>query len=223
MRVKQWLVLVYRIPSEPASKRVAIWRDLKRTGALYLQQCVCILPDLGNNAEELERVMAKVSSAGGETVRFVVPRLDPGDEARIIAGFRAQRTSEYAEIIEECETKFQKEVEFEHFRQNYTFEEVEEIEQDLDKIRHWYDRVRERDWFAADRRAEVERWIERCQELMNGFVEEVYKRQDTGAPAQAGSAEFDEVAPRLLDAPRIKRLPLGGRRQPAGTSATASD
>jgi hypothetical protein len=33
-------VLVYRIPSEPASKRVAIWRDLKRTGALYLQQCV---------------------------------------------------------------------------------------------------------------------------------------------------------------------------------------
>ena len=39
MRVKQWLVLVYRIPSEPASKRVAIWRDLKRTGALYLQQC----------------------------------------------------------------------------------------------------------------------------------------------------------------------------------------
>jgi hypothetical protein len=34
MRVKQWLVLVYRIPTDPASKRVAIWRDLKRTGAL---------------------------------------------------------------------------------------------------------------------------------------------------------------------------------------------
>ena len=44
MRVRQRLMLVYRIPSEPASKRVAIWRDLKRTGALYLQQCVCILP-----------------------------------------------------------------------------------------------------------------------------------------------------------------------------------
>jgi DNA-binding transcriptional regulator PaaX len=122
MHVKKWLVLVYRIPTEPASKRVAIWRDLKRTGALYLQQCVCILPDLGNNAEELERVMAKVTTVGGETVRFLVPRLDSGDEARIIAGFRAQRTSEDAEIIEECETKFQKEVEFEHFRQNYTFE-----------------------------------------------------------------------------------------------------
>ena len=145
-------------------------------------------------------MMAKVTTVGGETVRFLVPRLDSGDEARIIAGFRAQRTSEYAEIIEECETKFQKEVEFEHFRQNYTFEEVEEIEQDLDKIRHWYDRVRERDWFAADRRDEVERWIERCQELMNGFVEQVYKRKDSDAGAQATSDEFDEVAQGMLDA-----------------------
>jgi hypothetical protein len=223
MPVKQWLVLVYRIPSEPASKRVAIWRDLKRTGALYLQQCVCILPDVGNNAEELERVMAKVTTVGGETVRFLVPRLDSGDEARIIAGFRAQRACEYAEIIEECETKFQKEVEFEHFRQNYTFEEVEEIEQDLDKIRRWYDRIKERDWFKADRRDEVEWWIERCQELMNGFVEEVYKRQDSDARAQATGDEFDEVAQGMLAAPPIMRLPLGRRKWPAATTASASD
>jgi hypothetical protein len=153
----------------------------------------------------------------------VVPRLDPGDEARIIQAFREQRTSEYAEIIEECETKFQKEVEFEHFRQNYTFEEVEEIEQDLEKIRRWYDRIKTRDWFKADRRNEVERWIERCQELMNGFVEEVYKRQDSDSGAQAADAEFDEVAPGLLDAPPITRLPLGRRKRPAATTATASD
>jgi hypothetical protein len=223
MHVKQWLVLVYRIPTEPASKRVAIWRDLKRTGALYLQQCVCMLPDLGNNSEELERVMAKVSSVGGETVRFVVPRLDSGDEARIMQAFRELRTSEYAEIIEECETKFQKEVEFEHFRQNYTFEEVEEIEQDLDKIRRWYDRIKERDWFKADRRDEVERWIERCQELTNGFVEEVYKRQDSDAEAQVGGAEFDEMAQGILDVQAITRLPLGRRKRPSASTASASD
>jgi hypothetical protein len=171
MRVKQWLVLVYRIPSEPASKRVAIWRDLKRTGALYLQQCVCILPDLRINREEFERVMAKVSSVGGETVRFVVPRLDPGDEARIIEGFREQRTSEYAESLEECETKFQKEIEFEHSRHNYTFEEVEEIEEDLEKIRRWYDRIKER-----------------------------RSQQDTDSGVQAAGAEFDAAARGLFPA-----------------------
>src|SRR5437763_1155981 len=39
-----WILLIYRVPSEPSSSRVSVWRDLKRTGALYLQQCVCIVP-----------------------------------------------------------------------------------------------------------------------------------------------------------------------------------
>ena len=43
-----WRTLIYRVPAEPASKRVSVWRDLKRLGALYLQQCVCIVPDLAN-------------------------------------------------------------------------------------------------------------------------------------------------------------------------------
>ena len=45
MAEREWVLLVYRVPTEPASRRVAVWRDLKRIGALYLQQCVCILPD----------------------------------------------------------------------------------------------------------------------------------------------------------------------------------
>jgi hypothetical protein len=221
MKVKQWWVLVYRVPSEPASKRVGLWRDLKRTGALYLQQCVCILPDIGSNGEELERVMAKIPSLGGEAMRFVVPHLDPADEARIIQGFRDQRASEYGEIIEECETKFQKEIEFEHFRQNYSFEEAEEIEQDLDKIRRWYDRVRQRDWFKADRSDEVERWLHRCQELLNGFLEEVYRRHEGVAPPDLGEdhdglaiAPLATVATLMPLAPVPAVLPLTrGRRK----------
>jgi hypothetical protein len=217
--VKQWWLLVYRVPSEPASKRVGLWRDLKRTGALYLQQCVCILPDIGGNGEELERIMAKIPPMGGEAIRFVVPRLEPTDEARIIQGFRELRTSEYAEIIEECETKFQKEIEFEHFRQNYTFEEAEEIEQDLDKIRRWYARVRERDWFGANRSAEVELWLERCQELLNGFTEEVYRRQEAGQGLEA----LDNASPppgELPDVAPITPLPLGRRKRASRSNSS---
>src|SRR5262245_56414239 len=125
--VKRWFVLVYRVPSDPASKRVTIWRDLKRTGALYLQQCVCILPDIGANRQALDRIIARVGPMGGEATRFIVPHLEADDELRIVQAFREQRSNEYAEIVEECETKFVKEIEFEHFRQNYTFEELEEI------------------------------------------------------------------------------------------------
>jgi len=176
MVVPNWLVLVYRVPSEPASRRVAIWRELKRMGALYLQQCVCILPDLLGIAGELERVTTKIEGMSGEHTLFEVPRLRPEAETRIVAAFRALRDKEYAEIVEECETKFVKEIDFEHFRENYTFEEAEEIAQDLDKIRRWFASVRDRDWFGADRSSEVEEWLVRCQLLLAGFEEEVYRR-----------------------------------------------
>jgi hypothetical protein len=195
-----WRVLIYRVPTEPASKRVGVWRDLKRLGALYLQQCVCIFPELPSVIEEVDQVAAKIPALGGETFVLEVPRLQPEDEARIVEAFRELRANEYAEIIEECETKFVKEVEFEHFRQNYTFEEAEEIEQDLEKIRRWFNRVRERDWFKADRRDEVEAWLARCQGLLARFEEEVYHRQgadltdketDQGAPT---STEEDQAS-----------------------------
>ena len=33
-----WSLLIYRLPTQPSSARFAIWRDLRRLGALPLQQ-----------------------------------------------------------------------------------------------------------------------------------------------------------------------------------------
>ncbi len=199
MAEQGWVLLVYRVPTEPASRRVAVWRDLKRMGALYLQQCVCILPDVPVLRDELARVTAKIPEMEGECTLFEVPRLAEADAARIVDSFRVLRDKEYAEIIEECETKFVKEVEFEHFRQNYTFEEAEEIGQDLEKIRRWFARIVERDWFAASRRGEVEVWIDTCQELLNAFEHEVYRRSNDDGP---------DAAPR--DVPSVAAMPVIG-------------
>jgi hypothetical protein len=170
------LVLVYRVPSEPASKRVAVWRDLKKLGALYLQQCVCILPGIGGLREALTQLSRKIEGLGGEALLLEVPRLGAEDERRVVAAFRELRDKEYAEIVEECETKFVKEIEFEQFRENYTFEEAEEIQQDLEKIRRWYDTVKARDWFDAPGSAAVAAWLDRCAELYGQFEEEVCRR-----------------------------------------------
>lgn len=192
-----WVLLVYRVPTEPATHRVTIWRTLKRMGALYLQQCVCILPAIDSVLEEIDRVVARIPEMGGECTIFDIPALRNDDEERITGHFRELRDKEYAEIVEECETKFVKEIEFEHFRQNYSFEEAEEISQDLDKIRRWFTRIIDRDWFQADRRAEVEDWIDRCATLLAGFEEEVYRRQ--GDDFRTAALDTDSVAPALGD------------------------
>jgi hypothetical protein len=211
-----WRVLIYRVPTEPASKRVAVWRDLRRLGALYLQQCACIFPDIPALSDEVNEVAAKIPALGGETFLLSVPRLQPEDEVRIVEGFRAQRTSEYAEIIEECETKFVKEIEFERFRENYTFEEAEEIEQDLEKIRRWFDRVKQRDWFKADRRDEVEAWLAKCQGLLARFEEEVYRRNSNGGPIAS------KIEPQPSETPGANVRPIARLRPVRPRSRRAS-
>ncbi len=216
-----WRVLIYRVPTEPASKRVAVWRDLKRLGALYLQQCACIFPDIPGVTEEVNQVAAKIPALGGETFLLDVPKLQPEDEARIIEAFRVQRANEYAEIIEECETKFVKEIEFEHFRQNYTFEEAEEIEQDLEKIRRWFERVRDRDWFKAERRDEVETWLGKCQGLLARFEEEVYRRKGSDSPSDEPSLEEEEDVPPPALRPITPLRPVRARGRRPRTAGVA--
>ena len=189
MPTTSWLVLVYRVPSEPASKRVAIWRDLKRLGALYLQQCVCLVPRTEELTAAVDRVHGKIVDDGGEALCMEIPQLRPADETKIIDAFRALRDKEYDELIEECETKFVKEIEFERFRHNYTFEEAEEIEQDLEKIRRWCLRIVERDWFAAPRRSAAEAWIDKCQLLLDAFEHDVYERDSRAHASQDTYAE----------------------------------
>ncbi len=175
MSQQEWVLLVYRVPTEPASRRVTIWRDFKRLGALYLQQCVCILPRRDDVCAEIDRIIAKLVAMDGEYTRFDLSPLPAADEAKIVASFRTLRDKEYAEIVEECATKFVKEIEFERFRANYTFEEAEEIGQDLEKIRRWFRRIEDRDWFGAGGRQAVETWIERCQTMLDDFEQDVYR------------------------------------------------
>lgn len=215
----RWILLVYRVPSEPSSSRVSIWRDLKRAGVLYLQQCVCIAPDQNDLRAAFTAIREKVGRLGGSSNFFEVSDLPADEEASLRAGFRDLVAAQFAEIVEECETKFVKEVEFEHFRQNYTFAEAEEIEQDLDKIRRWYARVQERDWFEAAGRSEVDAWVARCAELLEGFYAEVYARVggDGAGPDHAEiQRDIPQVAPLLLDLP--ERPHKRQRRGPGGNT-----
>jgi hypothetical protein len=171
-----WLLLIYRVPSEPSNNRVSVWRELKRLGALYLQQCTCIVPGFPECERGVASATSKIKGFGGTYNLFRVRDVDPNEEASLLAGFRDLSAKEYAEILEECQTKFAKEIEFERFRENYTYEEAEEIREDLEKIRRWFARVVDRDWFEAGQRAEVAAELDRCEALLEAFEADVYRR-----------------------------------------------
>lgn len=189
-----WVLFLYRLPSEPSRARVAVWRELRRLGALPLSQGVVAVPDTSRYTSTLDQVGERITRENGSFYRFRLTDLDGEQGQRLESEWNALREHEYAEIVGECETKFLKEIEFEIFRDNLTASEAEEIEADLDKLQRWFQRVDERDEFGAKGRTKAERAIATCAKALEDFVERVYQ-----AEAHRGSA--------ILDAPRD--LPWG--------------
>jgi DNA-binding transcriptional regulator PaaX len=178
-----WLMLIYRVPSESSKARVAVWRELKRLGGFYVQQAVCVLPDRGELRASLERVRERVTELGGSSIFLTLTDVDDDAHEQFVEGFRSQSAKEYAEIVEECDTKFVKEIEFERFRENYTFEEAEEIRQDLEKLRRWLAKVEDRDWMGAEGKDLAHAKVADCERLLEEFEADVYERT-------AGSSEL---------------------------------
>ncbi len=184
--IERWLLLVYKVPSQPSNARVSVWRDLRRLGAFYLQQAVCVLPDNPAMIEAISAIRGKVDRLGGTSFSAVLTDLGTTEHDQIVQGLLAASERDYAEIVEECESKFFKEIEFERYRRNYTFEEAEEIGQDLDKLRRWLARVIARDWIGAPGRDLAERKITACAELLEQFEADVFAHSAEGqGPAQA--------------------------------------
>ena len=207
-----WLLMVYRVPSEPSRHRVAVWREMKRMGALYVQNCVCLLPGFRGVRKKLEAVAQRIEGMSGSSLTLEIRKIAEPGLSEVIAGFREQSDREYDEIIEECTTKFQKEIEFERFRQNFTYEEAEEIWSDLEKIRTWLARVVERDWVGSERRVEAERRVAESEEAFDAFERECFAASQQETPV--GSPDGDLMRTVGLARQALRRRPRRSGRIP---------
>jgi hypothetical protein len=184
---QRFLVLTYRMPAKPTAGRVAVWRNLKKTGAVYLQDSVCVLPDTAALRRELVPVLERIDASGGRYHLLPLRKLPAEEEAKLVALFVEQASQHYSEIVENCEVNFVKEIEFETFRKNFTYEEAEEIRMEFEKIGTWFDRVRERDWFEAPNRSDAETWLAKCEAMLEDFEAKVFEvnASDTAEPLPA--------------------------------------
>jgi hypothetical protein len=209
-RVNRFTVLVYRMPAKPTAARVAVWRQLKKIGAIYLQQSVCVFPDYPSPRKELAPVLNRIAEATGEFHLLPLRRLDPAEERKLIQRFLEQTANHYQEIIENCEINFTKEIEFETFRKNFTYEEAEEIRAEFEKLVAWFDRVQQRDWYGAPNQSEAKSWLNRCEHMLEEFEARVFTEQE-----RIGSGE---ARPRSLRR-RRSRVAATSTEKPKGELA----
>jgi DNA-binding transcriptional regulator PaaX len=96
-----WLLLVYRVPSEPSRLRAAVWRRLKSLGAIYLQNSAAALPSSIGAERALRKLRSQILEMGGTAALLSCAVLAGEPEVR--ATFQAARDDEYEEIVDKCE------------------------------------------------------------------------------------------------------------------------
>ena len=96
---RTWILLTYKLPSEPSASRVGIWRKLKRLGAVLLHDAVWVLPATARNREQFQWLAAEVHELGGDALLWQANALLPTQEERLVQQFFAQVEPAYHEIL----------------------------------------------------------------------------------------------------------------------------
>jgi hypothetical protein len=169
----RWLVLVVRVPAEPSRHRVAVWRELRRVGAVSLGQGAWIVPDAPVFADGVARAIELAQRGDGEVVVLNASGRGEPDVARLEALFTAERHDEWAEFISEC-TKFDAEIAKEIRNGKFTLAELEEEEQSLERLRRWHRELAARDVFGAPNAAEAAHQLKHCTERLAEYTELVF-------------------------------------------------
>ncbi len=73
---RAWLLLTYKVPAEPAKRRIALWRKLKALGAVYLQSGVCLVPKVESHARRLKLLQNEITATEGDAVLLETVGLD---------------------------------------------------------------------------------------------------------------------------------------------------
>lgn len=95
-----WLLLTYRIPTEPSAKRVYIWRKLKRMGAILHQDAIWTLPSNSRTLEQFQWLVMEIIEMGGDATLWEASLRLGADAESLIQKFNEQVEAPYHEILE---------------------------------------------------------------------------------------------------------------------------
>jgi hypothetical protein len=172
-----WLLLTYKVPSEPASKRVALWRRLKSMGAIYLQNGVCLLPKTDDHARRLKMLENDIAEMEGDAVILETVALDRMQEDKVVARFKADRDDAYREFIDKCDD-FGTEIAKETAAQHFTYNELEENDVELKKLQGWLEKIKKLDFYGGGLAPDAAERLKGCETLLDAYARRVFEVQD---------------------------------------------
>lgn len=150
-----WVLLAYRLPREPSTPRIALWRALRRLGAGQLTDGLVALPADSRTREQLEWLADGVAEAGGEASVWLARPGSAAQERALARRMCDAVTAAYEAVTADAHAALA--------------DPAGQRKRSLARLRRELRRIRRRDYFQADARERATAAVEQ----LAGSVERV--------------------------------------------------
>jgi hypothetical protein len=143
----KWVLLAYRLPREPSTPRISVWRKMRQLGVAQIVDGLVALPHSNRNREQLDWLAQEVIDAAGEAWIWVSAAGSAKQERELIQSMSSHVGDEYRTLAAAA--------------RDARSGEAGARRRALARLRREVRRVAARDYFAAPERTAAEAAIER--------------------------------------------------------------
>jgi hypothetical protein len=153
MHATSWLLLLYSLPSRQKTERVAVWRRLKKIGAVQIKTSTYLLPDSPPQYEHFQWLAQQIKDFGGDATLARVQEIEGLSNEKLIALFNRARDEDYSTIKKALHGFLA--------RGKKTDPETNATE--LERLTRQYRVIREIDFFQSPRGQDVQMLLRRAE------------------------------------------------------------
>ena len=153
MRATSWLLLLYSLPTRQKTGRVAIWRRLKKFGAIQIKTSTYLLPDNPPQYEHFQWLTQQIRDFGGDATLVRVREIEGMSNEKLIALFNRARDEEYGAIKTALHRSLA--------RGRKADPEIKAAE--LERLTRQFRAIREIDFFQSSRGQDVQMLLRRAE------------------------------------------------------------
>ena len=93
-----WLLLLFSLPTNRNTERVAVWRRLKKMGAVQIKTSTYLLPDAPAQYEQFQWLAQQIREYGGDSTLVRAQEIEGLTKEKVIALFNENRAKDYGEL-----------------------------------------------------------------------------------------------------------------------------
>ncbi len=98
VKATSWLLLLFSLPTNRNTERVAVWRRLKKMGAVQIKTSTYLLPDEPAQYEQFQWLAQQIRDYGGDSTLVRAQEIEGLTREKVIAMFNEARAKNYGEL-----------------------------------------------------------------------------------------------------------------------------